>query len=155
MSCPPKKSDRIAMFVESLGIAEGAGRDPRFVGFFECFNRGDYYEAHDVLEDLWLATDGPDREFYKALIQIAGAFVHLRKQWENPDHPHHGRRLMPASRIFHSAIARIGQFAPAHHGVDVDRVLRLCRDCLETIRRGACRDNPWHPEVLPRIELDQ
>lgn len=150
-----KKSDRVAAFVESLGVASGAVADPRYLGYFACFNRGDYYEAHDVLEDLWLATTGPDREFYKALIQIAGAFVHLRKQFEHPEHHHHGRRLVPAVRIFRSAIARLAPFAPHHLGVDVRAVLDLCENHLMRIEAGDFRINPWTPQGPPAIPLDQ
>ncbi|MFU8892658.1 MAG: DUF309 domain-containing protein [Luteolibacter sp.] len=149
----PKKSDRIAAFVETLAVKADSTTDPRYLGYFECFNRGDYYEAHDVLEDLWLKTNGPDREFYKALIQIAGAFVHLRKQHEHPDHPHHGRRLTPASRIFRSAIARLAPFAPHHLGVDVASLLRLCTSTLHAIESGDFSENPWSPVAMPQIPL--
>lgn len=150
----PKKSDRIAAFMADLGI-EGAGpdRDPRYLGFFHCFNRGDYYEAHDVLENLWLETDGPDREFYKGLIQVAGAFVHLRKQFEHPHHHHHGRRMVPAARIFRLAIHRLAPFAPEHLGVDVVAILALCQAHLAHIDAGDDRANPWDCDNLPQITV--
>ncbi len=151
----PKKSERITAFVESLGFEAGTAADPRYLGFFQCFNRGDYYEAHDVLEDLWLKTTGPDYEFYKGLIQVAGAFVHLRKQYEHPGHHHHGRRLVPASRLFRIAINRLQAFAPAHLGVDVAAVLQLCESHLTHIESGDFSLNPWAPEKMPQIALDQ
>jgi len=69
-----KKSDRIAEFVQGLRVDAGGGRDPRLTGYFECFNSGRYYEAHDVLEDLWLrqGKTHPDHAFHKGLIQLAG-----------------------------------------------------------------------------------
>ena len=148
-----KKSDRVAAFVESLGVRTGATADPRYLGFFQCFNRGDYYEAHDVLEDLWLETRGRDREFYKGLIQVAGAFVHLRKQYEHPEHHHHGRRLVPAARIFRLAIGRLAPFAPEHLGLDVVAILDLCRSQLAHIEAGDHRVNPWDGGELPQIAL--
>lgn len=133
----------------------GPGRDPRYLGFFHCFNRGEYYEAHDVLEDLWLETRGPDREFHKGLIQVAGAFVHLRKQYEHPQHHHHGRRLIPAARLFRIAINRLATFAPRHLGVDVVALLALCESHLKRIEDGGVRINPWTPESLPEITLQK
>lgn len=54
--------------------------DPRYVRFFECFNQQLFFEAHEVLEALWLPQrQGLNGRFYKGLIQLAGAFVHLQK----------------------------------------------------------------------------
>lgn len=151
---PPKKSDRVAAFMAGLAIDGTPTHDPRFLGFFHCFNRGDYYEAHDVLEDLWLETQGPDREFHKGLIQVAGAFVHLRKQREHPLHHHHGRRLVPAARLFRIAINRLAPFASTHHGVDVQSLLDLCQSHLARIEAGQFIENPWRPADLPEIAVD-
>ena len=59
----------------------GEGVDPRYAGYFALFNQQKFYEAHDILEDLWLPDrHGVNGSFYKGLIQLAGAFVHLQKQ---------------------------------------------------------------------------
>src|SRR5450759_2239 len=68
----------------------GDGVDPRYAGYFTLFNRQKFYEAHDVLENLWLpGRHGADGNFYKGLIQLAGAFVHLQKN-----------RLRPSAALF-------------------------------------------------------
>jgi hypothetical protein len=41
-----KKSGRIAELIESC---RGKDWDAYYLGYFECFNRGLYFEAHDVL----------------------------------------------------------------------------------------------------------
>ena len=95
-----KKNERITAFVQACGLDRAGGLDAHYAGYFTCFNAGDYYEAHDVLEHLWLRGCGEEHAFYKGLIQIAGAFVHLRKQYLRPEHPKDGRRLRPAVRLF-------------------------------------------------------
>ena len=40
------------------------------------FNQGNFYEAHEVLEDVWRETSGPQKSFLQALIQIAVALHH-------------------------------------------------------------------------------
>jgi hypothetical protein len=87
-----KKNERISEYVGSLGLTAGEGLHECYLGYFECFNRAEYYEAHDVLEHLWLQQRDENHAFFKGLIQVAGAFVHLRKQYEHPTHPKHGRR---------------------------------------------------------------
>lgn len=41
------------------------------------FNRGQYFEAHEVWEDLWRLTQGPLRLFYQGLVQAAVGLHHL------------------------------------------------------------------------------
>jgi uncharacterized protein len=41
------------------------------------FNRGQYYEAHEVWEDLWRLTNGPLKVSYQGLIQAAVGMHHL------------------------------------------------------------------------------
>ena len=41
------------------------------------FNRRYYWEAHEVLEELWLEVRGPERLFYQGIIQAAAAFYHV------------------------------------------------------------------------------
>ena len=86
--------------------------NPYYLGFFHCWNEQQYYEAHDVLEQLWLNTESPDADFFKGLIQAAGAFVHLQKRFEHPSHAKHSRRLPPAVRLFRLAERNLANFAP-------------------------------------------
>ncbi len=148
-----KKSDRISAHVESLGIESDSGLDPHYAGFFTCFNRAEYYEAHDVLEQLWLRTKGADHAFFKGLIQIAGAFVHLQKQFLRPEHPKDGRRLRPAARLFEMGMRNIAPFAPLHHRLDVNALLLLCENHVAALIAGHFTRNPWSPESAPRIAL--
>jgi hypothetical protein len=155
-----KKSDRISAFVKELAPDNGANDttlDPHYLGYFVCFNRGDYYEAHDVLENLWLQTPrepASDYAFYKGLIQIAGAFVHLRKQFERPTHPKDARRLRPASRLFDLGIANLSLFLPEHHCLDLERLIRFCANTRDAICESDFQNNPWTPHFLPQLSLE-
>jgi len=40
------------------------------------FNAGRFYDAHEVLEDVWRELSGEDRRFLQGLIQVAVAFHH-------------------------------------------------------------------------------
>ena len=72
------KSQKIAAIIRSL---EGGAFDAHYLGFFECFNQQLFFEAHDVLEEIWLQQRGQQNDlFYKGLIQFAGAFVHIQKR---------------------------------------------------------------------------
>ena len=51
--------------------------DPRFAQGVELFNAAQWYEAHDVFEDLWHDTAEPERRWVQGVVQIAVAMVHL------------------------------------------------------------------------------
>lgn len=42
----------------------------------ELFNAGEFFEAHEVLEDVWRLAVGEERRFLQGLIQIAVALHH-------------------------------------------------------------------------------
>ncbi|MDD5199311.1 MAG: DUF309 domain-containing protein [Terrimicrobiaceae bacterium] len=146
-----KKFDRMETFVAALHAGGPSGLHPCYAGYFTCFNRGDYYEAHDVLEHLWLQCGDANAPFYQGLIQLAGGFVHLRKQHLRPDHPKDAARLAPASRLFDLAAANLAPFAPRHLHLDVDAALALAGGVASEIRASHFQKNPWSPDALPRL----
>src|SRR5947208_16151757 len=98
------KGERISRFVAELG-AEDADPDkgdiakhPFYRAFLHCWNERLYYEAHDVLEQLWLKTKSSHADYFKGLIQAAGAFVNLQKTVEHPSQQKHIKRLPPTVR---------------------------------------------------------
>ncbi len=147
------KSARIDAFVQSLGFDPAGEYHPCYLGYFACFNAGDYYEAHDVLEHLWLDEPGDDALFYQGLIQLAGAFVHMKKQRERPWHAKDGRRLAPAARLLALAEKNLAPYAPHHLGCDVDALCRWMAELRSGIAGSEYRENPWSPESRPRLDL--
>ena len=148
-----KKNDRILAMVQKLGTDPALALDPRYQGFFTCFNDQQYYEAHDVLENLWLERRDEHHHFFKGLIQFAGAFVHLQKQFAHPTHPKHGRRMRPAVRLFQLAAKNLAPFAPKHLHLDVTALLRLGEEQVAEIVTGEYERNPWRPERAPQLHL--
>lgn len=152
------KGERISQFVRELqeDDADFAGKienHPFYRAYFRCWNEQRYYEAHDVLEQVWLNTNTADDDFFKGLIQAAGAFVHLQKNFEHPTHAKHGRRLRPAVRLLALAEKNLAGFAPQHHALDVAGLLELLRSEREKITNSDFSLNPWSPETAPRLEL--
>jgi predicted metal-dependent hydrolase len=153
------KGERISRLVEEFAAEEvnpnqaDIAQNPFYRAFFQCWNEQRYYEAHDVLEQLWLKTDSADADFFKGLIQATGAFVHLKKRFEHPLHVKHSRRLPPAVRLFQLAEKNLSRFAPRHHGLDVAALCQLLRAYANQIVQAGYKANPWSPEAAPRLEL--
>ncbi len=102
---------------------EARGRPAPYLAFFDCFNRQLYFEAHEVLEALWLKTPDGNHAFYKGLIQLAGAFVHVQKQ-----------RKGPALALLALARQNLERYPGSHEGLDVTSVLGLLSSWSRRIR---------------------
>jgi len=135
-----KKSARIAAVIEQF---QGREYDAHYLGFFDLFNGGLFYESHDVLEELWLAERRKfNGAFYKGLIQLAGAFVHLQKD-----------RLRPAAALFKLARANLESYSPLHEGLAVTTVLGLIEDWLGLLEGSGFKANPLHSHQPPELRL--
>ena len=154
------KGERISRLVTEL-VGNNSDPDagqvidhPFYRAYFRCWNDQRYYEAHDVLEQVWLKKDTPDDNFFKGLIQAAGAFVHLQKNFEHPTHAKHGRRLRPAVRLFALAEKNLSGFAPKHHGLNVSGLLDILKNHRERIIQSQYQTNPWTPETASKLRIE-
>lgn len=96
---------------------------PQYLGYFECFNAQRFFEAHDVLEELWLPERGQaNADFFKGLIQLAGAFVHLQK-----------RRPGPAVALLELARRNLAKYSGVHQSINVGQVIGLIERWLEWV----------------------
>jgi predicted metal-dependent hydrolase len=127
-----------------VGHGSANGVDPYYQGYFDCFNRGQFYEAHDILEQLWLKDrHGVNGAFYKGLIQLAGAFVHLQKE-----------RLRPSAALFKLAGANLGRYPGTHERLAVPAVLALIEQWLAFLERSDFHSNPIRSEPAPVLRLE-
>jgi len=135
-----KKSGHIAGRIASF---QGQALDAHYLGYFDCFNQQLFYEAHDVLEELWLADrHGKNGAFYKGLIQLAGAFVHLQKQ-----------RLRPAAALFKLARANLDKYPARYERVEVGKVIGLIDSWLGELEAGEYAVNPLRVGNAPGLGL--
>jgi predicted metal-dependent hydrolase len=149
------KRERISDFVSALepASAQASSRD-YYSAFFQLWNAQKYYEAHDVLEQLWLVEKNAElARFYQALIQAAGAFVHLQKNFEQPSHAKHGRRLRPAARLFSLALRNLEDFPDEYHALDLMQFRKLLLRYRDAIIAVDFKNNPWSPQTAPRLAL--
>ena len=124
---------------------ERKDHDPRYLGYFDCFNQQRFFEAHEVLEGLWLPQrQGANGCFYKGLIQIAGAFVHWQK-----------KRPGPARALFALARINLQPYAASHEGLNVAGVLALIGTWESQVKAASPGDRPPVPTGAqqPRLEL--
>jgi hypothetical protein len=139
-----KKSPKIAKLLEDIVQNRGNSKhDIHYLGYFECFNQKLYYEAHDVLEELWLKKKGePCFLFYKGLIQLAGAFVHMTKS-----------KLNPAARLLRLAQKNLEIYPKIYEDLDVQSILTQIGKWISELESSDYKINPFNPNAPPRLAL--
>jgi predicted metal-dependent hydrolase len=61
-----------------------------------AFNRGAFFQAHELWEDVWRVATGAERELTQGLIQIAAGLHHLQQG-----------RPRPAARLLARGLAKL------------------------------------------------
>ena len=100
------------------------------------FNRGHFYDCHEVLEDVWRPARGRRRRFLQALIQVAVALHH-----------HSRGNLIGARSLLARGSNTLTQYPAVYAGLDVRRL----RTSLETWREALAGERPAPP--LPRLKF--
>ena len=86
---------------------------------------GEYFEAHEELEEEWRDAPPEERDFLQGLVHVAVAWLHAERGNTNGCE----RQLAKAER-------RLDPYAPTHRGVAVDVVLEDVEAAREHAARG-------------------
>lgn len=117
--------------------------DPRYLAYLEDFNRQCFFEAHEALEPLWLEQrQEAEGHYYKGLIQLAGAFVHLQRG-----------RPQPGAALLRLARSNLADYSPFHLRLDVRRVIDCVDACLRLLDDEANGAAGCKWREFPRLEL--
>jgi len=88
--------------------------------FFEKFNEREYYECHDLLEEIWL----PNRQnrFLQGLLQVAVAIYHF----ENGN-------IYGSRALFQSAYQYLQPYRPFFWDLDLEPVMQFIDQALQVL----------------------
>jgi predicted metal-dependent hydrolase len=87
---------------------------------------GRYFEAHEVLEDVWRRAEPDERDFFQSLVHVAVAWYQAGR----------GNRV-GCERQLAKARRRLAPYAPEHRGLDVDATLACVRAAEAVVRAGS------------------
>src|SRR5689334_13460738 len=93
--------------------------------FIRLFNAKKFFEAHEVLEDEW-HRQARRNDFYKGLIQLAAAFVHIQRK-EAPG----ALELLRKSRGY------LEPYGVFHEGLDLEMILNRMSAAEEAVKRSS------------------
>ena len=107
---------------------------PQLETGLDLIRRGEYFAAHDELEDAWRAAVPQERDFYQGLVHVAVAWYQAGR----------GNRV-GCERQLEKAARRLGPYAPEHRGVNVASLLEQVA-AAERVAQGGSLE-------LPALEL--
>jgi uncharacterized protein len=114
---------------------ETSNYDPRYLEGVHWFNEGNFFQAHEVWEELWIECRDPSRTFYQGLIQVAVCLHHFGR-----------RNTRGARKLYHSSRRHLEPFSPWHQGLDVARLLKELEIC--------CGEVAGSEEFFPKARLN-
>lgn len=91
-----------------------------YYSFFWHYHRQEYWEAHEVLEELWQTQR--ENDFYHGLIQIAAIMHQLERG-----------KIRGARKLATSATRYLQPHAPTCDEVDVQIILDWLQRCLQIL----------------------
>jgi predicted metal-dependent hydrolase len=91
----------------------------------EAFNSSRFFEAHELWEDAWRETQGPDKPFLQGLIQVAAAF-------------HHNSRgnLAGTRKLLQAGLLKLDAFPAVHGELEIAPLRDAVRAWLAAIAEG-------------------
>ncbi len=99
--------------------------DYRFEIGMKLFNSGQWYKSHDVFEEIWHETGGPERQLIQGILQVAVAQVHLENGNSNG-----------AMILYGEALGRLKRFHVADFGLDIEGFSNCISMRLEFLQIG-------------------
>jgi uncharacterized protein len=92
----------------------------------DLIRRGEFFAAHEELEDAWRAAERAERDFFQGLVHVAVAWYQAGR----------GNRV-GCERQLEKAARRLGPYAPAHRGVDIGSVLTQVDEAARLVAGGS------------------
>lgn len=119
--------------------------DPLYLQGIAYFNECEFYEAHEVWEELWADYQGPSRKFFQGLIQSAVALHHFGNG-----------NTGGARKLLGSCQSYLESYRPTHLGLDLEKFIAQMQDCFAELTQSQERfpEVELNEELIPEIYLD-
>lgn len=88
--------------------------------FFEKFNDREFYECHDLLEEIWM--EDKTNKFLQGLLQMAVGIYHFECG-----------NIKGARWMFANAQKYLSRYTPTHWDLDVTAVIAYIDTCLQAL----------------------
>lgn len=110
-----------------------------------AFNAGNYFEAHDLLEEAWMVETGDIRDLYRGILQIAVCYFHITRQ-----------NYEGAQKMYARSLKWLTKWQPNCRGVRVTELLRDAENVILNLTDlGPERISEFNVSYLRPIQLEE
>ena len=120
-------------------MSSSAFPPPALVQAVAEFNAGEFFACHDTLEAFWLADVSPQRDLFKAVIQVAAGLYHLGNG-----------NVRGCRKLLLRATGYLTRFVPRAAGLDVAGLVAMTQAVLAWLET-ASPGEPLPAHLVPRI----
>ncbi len=125
--------------------ADGISDEDRIRDGLRLFNERHFFEAHEVLEDVWHREHGEPRLFLQGLIQICAGFHHFQNGNDRG-----------AAELLQRGSDKMRRYPRQYLNLDAGRLLEAvdaCRGRIERMRDGVEPEGPIEFPTIPLPDL--
>ena len=107
----------------------------------EEFNRGEFFECHEYLEEAWMEEPRRVRFLYQGVLQVGVGLYHQQNgNWRG------------ATGVLRNGIERLREFEPVTSGIDVAKLVRESEGCLRELEDlGRERVREFDLSKVPKV----
>lgn len=113
----------------------------------KLFNEEEFFDCHDVLEELWAETMGEEKKYIQGLIQAAIALFHFGNE-----------NFGGAKKLYISARKNLDPYGGHYMGVELGRFLTDFQACFQELLDNT-EDYPTtvslQDELVPKINFSE
>ncbi|MEO8512650.1 MAG: DUF309 domain-containing protein [Ignavibacteria bacterium] len=109
----------------------------RLITAINKFNEADYFECHEIIEDIWFDVRDDSRNFYQGLLHIAVAFYHLTKK----------NNFKGTLIQLNKAAEKLESYNEVYLGIDVQKLKAQIKRIAIKLKKKEV------PKRLPKINL--
>lgn len=114
---------------------------PQAVEGLHLFNAGNYFEAHEALEEAWKAEQGKVRDLYRGILQIAVVYLHVRRG-----------NYAGAIKVYGRSLRWMKDWPDICRGIQVGELRRNAEIVIKEVERlGEEKINRFNPLLLKPI----
>ncbi len=96
-----------------------------YIRGIRLFNEGRFFDAHEMLEDVWRHAPAEQKKFLQGLIQLAVALHH-----------HSRGNTIGAQSLLKRAAHNLAHYPDEFHGIRVHLLLRSMANWRDALERG-------------------
>jgi predicted metal-dependent hydrolase len=118
---------------------------PQAAEGLRLFNAGEYFEAHEALEDAWNAERGKVRELYRGILQVAVVYLHITR-----------RNYNGAVKVYGRSQKWLKDWPEICRGINVGKLRRDAEAVIDEVKRlGLQKMAEFDRALLKPIEWNE